>query len=65
MKCFYTKEFSKKFLELHHKMWVYVTHNCLGYSKMSYNMYTDNFSVPAILNLLSPILQGMIIVLNS
>ena len=41
MKCFCTHEFLKRFPELHHKMWVFVTHNCLGNSKTFYNIYKE------------------------
>ena len=35
MKCFCTQEFPKRFPELHYKMWVSVTYNCLRNSKSS------------------------------
>ena len=38
MKCFYTQEFPKRFPELHYKIWLSVTYNCLGNSKVSHHM---------------------------
>ena len=38
MKGFCAQEFPKRFLELHHKMWVSVAYNYLGNSEISHNM---------------------------